>query len=56
MDKLPRNTIDLLSKLEELYPDKMIVDSMSDFERGKRAGVIELLRYLNQLKDSNIGE
>ena len=54
MDKLPRNTLDLLKKLDELYPDQMPTDKLSDFELGKKAGVIELLRLLKQLRD--IGE
>jgi len=56
MEKLPKNTIDLLDKLEELYPDVMVTESISDFERGKRAGVIELLRFLKQLRDNYTGE
>lgn len=50
MDKLPSTTIDLLKKLEEMFPDQMVTEEMSDFERGKKAGVIELLRLLLQLK------
>lgn len=51
MDKLPSKTVDLLDKLNELYPDQMITDKVSDFEWGKKAGVIELLRLLKQLRD-----
>ncbi len=54
MDKLPINTIDLLKKLETMFPDRMVTKHMTDFERGKKAGVIELLRLLQQLK--NTGE
>jgi hypothetical protein len=50
MDRLPSTTIDLLKKLEEMFPDQMVTEEMSDFERGKKAGVIELLRLLLQLK------
>ena len=54
MNKLPTRTIDLLKELERLYPDQMVTEDISDFERGKRAGVIELLRLLQQLR--NTGE
>ena len=54
MDKLPIRTIDLLKELERMYPDQMVTEQLSDFERGKKAGVIELLRLLQQLK--NTGE
>jgi hypothetical protein len=52
MEKLPSRTIDLLDKLEELFPDTMITEDLSSFERGKRAGVIDLLRLLKQLRDT----
>jgi len=52
MEKLPSKTIDLLDKLEELFPDTMITEDLSSFERGKRVGVIELLRLLKQLRDT----
>ena len=51
MEKLPRNTIDLLSELERMYPDPLVTEQLSDFERGKRAGVVELLRLLKQLRN-----
>ncbi len=54
MDKLPIHTNDLLKELVRMFPDQMVTEQMSDFERGKRAGVIELLRLLQQLK--NTGE
>lgn len=52
MDKLPRSTLDLLTRLEEMYPDRMVTEHLSDFDRGKQAGVIELLRLLKQLRDT----
>jgi len=52
MEKLPINTLDLLDKLDELYPDQMVTENLSDFELGKKAGVIELLRLLKQLRDT----
>jgi hypothetical protein len=54
MDKLPTRTIDLLSELERMFPDQMVTEQMSDFERGKKAGVIELLRLLLQLKNTGV--
>ncbi len=54
MDKLPTRTIDLLKELERMFPDQMVTEQMSDFERGKKAGVIELLRLLQQTR--NTGE
>jgi hypothetical protein len=54
MNKLPSNTLDLLKELERMFPDQMVTEQMSDFERGKKAGVIDLLRLLKQLK--NTGE
>ena len=50
MDKLPRDTLVLLKELERMYPDQMVTEQMSDFERGKQAGVIQLLRLLKQLQ------
>jgi len=54
MNKLPSTTLDLLKELERMFPDQMVTEQMSDFERGKKAGVIDLLRLLQQLK--NTGE
>jgi|JYMV01.1.fsa_nt_gi hypothetical protein len=50
MDRLPRETTVLLTELELMFPDQMVTEQMSDFERGKKAGVIELLRLLRQLQ------
>ncbi len=52
MDKLPRDTIKLLEELERMYPDQMVTEQTTDFELGKKAGVIELLRLLKQLRDT----
>ncbi len=54
MDKLPTRTIDLLKELERMFPDQMVTEQLPDVERGKKAGVIELLRLLQQLR--NTGE
>jgi hypothetical protein len=49
MIKLPSNTIELIVALEELYPDTMVIDEISEFERLKLAGKVELIRYLKHL-------
>lgn len=53
MEKLPKNSLTLLKELEKLYPDKMVCDDLTKtpFELGKKAGVVELLRMLNRLKE-----
>lgn len=45
--KVPMHSIDLIEELDKAYPDKMIVDNnMSEFERAKLAGKVELIRTL----------
>ena len=45
--KVSSYTVELIKELEVLYPDKYDVDNtLTDFERGKLAGVIELVRKL----------
>lgn len=53
METLPGNTIDLIKQLDKLYPDIMETTNKDEFERGKSAGVIELIRYLKFLQDKN---
>ena len=46
---IPTNSRDLITALDKRYPDVLDVsETLSPFERGKRAGVIELLRELKQ--------
>jgi len=49
MTKLPSNTIELIVALEELYPNTMVIDEISEFERLKLAGKVELIQYLKHL-------
>lgn len=51
MDKLPKNSLDLIKQLEEMFPDKMLVEDVDAFDRGKLAGVIDLIRYLKHLTE-----
>lgn len=37
------NALELVEKYMEIYPNAMVLEEMSDFERGKLAGKIELL-------------
>jgi len=50
--RLPEKSIDLLEMLDLMYPDKYdTTNNLSDFDRGKQAGVIELIRNLKILKE-----
>jgi hypothetical protein len=51
MEKLPRNTLDLIKQLEDMFPDKMVVQDGDAFDRGKLAGAIELIRFLKRLSE-----
>lgn len=55
-EQIPSKSIDLIKLLTTTYPDKMILDnSMSESERFKLAGKVELIRYLKSranVKDS----
>ena len=51
MTKLPSKTIDLIATLDELYPNTMVVDEISEFERLKLAGKVELIQYLKHLAE-----
>lgn len=47
--KIPPKSRDLINQLTERYPDILDVsESQGPFERGKVAGVVELLRELKQ--------
>lgn len=39
----------IVKKVEDIYPDKMVLEEMSDFERGKKAGKVELIQEMKQL-------
>lgn len=54
MEKLPIKSIDLIKFLETIYIDKMVLEEMSEFERGKKAGNIEIIRYLITIRDLDI--
>ena len=46
---IPNKSVDLITQLDKRYPDILDVsESLSPFERGKKAGVVELLRELKQ--------
>jgi|APSaa5957512535_1039671.scaffolds.fasta_scaffold05739_9 hypothetical protein len=53
MDNLPVKTLDLLRKLEQDYPDRVITRELSSYEQGKVNGVIELIRHLQQLEQGD---
>ena len=50
MEQLPVKTLDLLRRLEEDYPDKVVTREMSPYEQGRLHGVIELIHHLQQLE------
>ncbi|WMM95594.1 hypothetical protein CRP143_gp29 [Roseobacter phage CRP-143] len=53
---IPSKSIDLIKVLDELYPDKMIIDdAMSDNDKLRLAGKVELIRLLKQNLDNIIG-
>ena len=39
----------VLDKLKKSYPDKMLLDNFSEFERGKLAGHIEVILEIEQM-------
>lgn len=53
--KIPLDSKDLIQQLDKRYPDVLDVsETLSPFERGKVAGVIELLRELKQALNKEI--
>lgn len=53
MDKLPSQTVDLITQLDRMYPDSFPINdlgSTSPYEIGKKAGVIELIRLFKHLQ------
>ena len=52
---IPNKSSDLINLLNKRYPDKLdTLESQSPFERGKTAGIVELLRELNQIINKEI--
>lgn len=53
---IPSKSIDLIKVLDELYPDKMIIDdAMSDNDKLRLEGKVELIRLLKSNLDNIIG-
>lgn len=53
---IPSKSIDLIKMLDELYPDKMIIDdAMSDNDKLRLEGKVALLRLLKENLDNIIG-
>ena len=53
--KIPQGSRELIKALTERYPDVLDVsETLSPFERGKVAGVVELLRELKQSIEKEI--
>jgi hypothetical protein len=53
---IPSKSIDLIKVLSELYPDKMIIDdAMSDKDKLRLEGKVELIRLLQDNLDNIIG-
>jgi len=54
---IPIKSSDLIQQLELRFPDKLDVEDASPFERGKKAGVVELLRELkHNLKGETVNK
>lgn len=53
---IPSKSIDLIKVLDELYPDKMIIDdALSDKDKLRLEGKVELIRLLKLNLDNVIG-
>ena len=53
---IPSKSIDLIKMLDELYPDKMIIDdAISERDKLRLEGKVELLRLLNANLDNIVG-
>jgi len=53
---IPSKSIDLIKMLDELYPDKMIIDdAISERDKLRLEGKVELLRLLNDNLDNIVG-
>jgi hypothetical protein len=54
MDRLPSQTVDLITQLDNMYPDTFPINDLgiiSPYEIGKKAGVIELIRLFKHLQE-----
>lgn len=51
-EKKMENIIDFIEFFEKKYPDLMILENKSEFERGKDAGYILLLREMRAKVDN----
>ncbi len=53
---IPSKSMDLIKVLDELYPDRMIVnDTISDKDKLRLEGKVELIRLLKENLDNIIG-
>jgi len=43
---LPSHTRDLVTLLEQLFPDRIVTAELSAYEQGRQHGVIDLIRTL----------
>ncbi len=39
---------EMIEHFKKMYPDEMVLVEMSDFERGKGAGMVELLKEMQR--------
>ena len=44
-----KELMDLVKKLEEMYPDVMVLSKMDEWERAKMAGKIELIQAIKAM-------
>jgi len=40
---------DIVNYVDKIYPNRMVLEEMSDFERGKLAGKIELITAMKHI-------
>ena len=48
-EKKMENIIDFIEIFEKKYPDLMILENKSEFERGKEAGFVQLLKEMRAM-------
>ena len=54
---IPSKSLDLIRVLDELYPDRMLIDErISDTQKVRLEGKVELIRLLKANLDSISGE
>ena len=49
LKSLPNSSRELILNLEKTFKDEMVLEDLPAFERGKKAGVIELIKFLRGL-------